>query len=247
MKYLQRQMSFFDKRWIFTVLFFTITTCLVQSQVLIALVLGDKLNSDKLAFGLNAGTNFAVSPELDSKNLLPALELGLFLDVRLNERFIVRPEIYFSRVYKMKGMDPTPYYPEYVLDEYEEYDVHLKRQMEYMGIGGIFCTRVIDYFYVDLGFDLQLLIRASDVLTGSHGTNKLELTHGFTKENNRIDPGLVGGISYRLRQGKGVSINARYRFGFTKYDYELPAHNNEGFYITASIPIKGVSKDKAKD
>jgi len=49
----------------------------VQSQVLISLLFGDKLNSDGLEFGLEGGLNFSKISGLEANKSLRALNLGL--------------------------------------------------------------------------------------------------------------------------------------------------------------------------
>ncbi len=219
---------------------FMLFTYAAQSQLLIALLFGDKLNSEKLGFGLNAGVNVPFTHEIDNSKTWPSLELGLFFDVRVHDNFIFRPEIYFNRVYKISGLSPYNV-ADFTLDDLSEYK--LQRQISSMGIGAISSTRVFKYLYFDFGLDGMLLTKAVDKFYIKEDVNSIELNHNFTKKVNRIDFGINAGFSYRLHQGKGVTITGRYRYAFGQYDYALPTHNLSGFYFTAGIPIKGQEKE----
>ncbi len=223
-----------------------------QSQVLIALLFGDKLNSDKLGFGMNVGTNFAVIPELNSAFQKPTLDLGLYFDVRLHPNFILRPEVYFTRSFQVNGMESYYLHDNLastgISGNIEDiYDAKLSRKLSYVGIGAISVSRIYKSFYFDFGPDALLLLNATDKEYGELENNGISFTHKYTKQMQRIDPGLVVGASYRFREGNGVAITARYRFGFARYNYNLPQHHSSGFYILAGIPIHGVGKDKEEE
>src|ERR1700744_2807672 len=63
----------------------------VKSQVLIALLFGDKLNSDKLEFGLTGGPNFS-SISNSSANVKSGLGLGLYFNFKLSDKWFFHPE-----------------------------------------------------------------------------------------------------------------------------------------------------------
>ncbi len=57
-----------------------------QSQVLISLILGDKLNKEGLEFGLEGGYNFAYITNFESHNRLSTFALGFYFDIRLKNQ-----------------------------------------------------------------------------------------------------------------------------------------------------------------
>ena len=63
-----------------------------RSQVLISLIFGDKLNSDKLEFGLsrrfNASNLSNVAGNPDTKSL-PGFHLGFYFDIKLQESLFI--------------------------------------------------------------------------------------------------------------------------------------------------------------
>ena len=63
-----------------------------NSQVIIALLFGDKLNSDKLEFGLAGGLSLSnVSNFYDTKTR-GSFNLGLYFNIKLDDRWYIRAE-----------------------------------------------------------------------------------------------------------------------------------------------------------
>ena len=57
-----------------------------HSQVLISLLLGDKLNSDKIEFGLDGGLNWSQIGNLDSNSSYRTFNLGFYFDILLDDK-----------------------------------------------------------------------------------------------------------------------------------------------------------------
>ena len=60
-----------------------------HSQVLISLLLGDKLNSDKIEFGLDGGVNWSQIGNLDSSSSYRTFNIGFYFDILLDEKWSV--------------------------------------------------------------------------------------------------------------------------------------------------------------
>ena len=58
-----------------------------NAQVLMSLIFGDKLNSDKIEFGLEGGFNFSNIEELDSSKRLSNFNLGFYFDIQLKDNW----------------------------------------------------------------------------------------------------------------------------------------------------------------
>ena len=61
----------------------------MQSQVLIALLLGDKLNTGKIEFGLDGGLNFATIDGMESNTWTRNFNLGFYFDIRMKEQWFL--------------------------------------------------------------------------------------------------------------------------------------------------------------
>ena len=56
-----------------------------NSQVLISLIFGDKLNSPGMEFGLEGGFNFSHIGGMESHNSLSAFNIGFYFDIRIKD------------------------------------------------------------------------------------------------------------------------------------------------------------------
>ena len=57
----------------------------LHSQVIISLLFGDELNSDKVRFGLDGGVNFSNLTGTGGSKFLENFNLGLYFDIQLKE------------------------------------------------------------------------------------------------------------------------------------------------------------------
>ncbi|MGA9239327.1 MAG: hypothetical protein WBV75_09695, partial [Robiginitalea sp.] len=70
---------------VFCSVFLLFCSYTVSSQVLISLIFGDKLNSDRIEFGLEGGFNFSQIGALDADKRLSSFNLGFYFDYRLKD------------------------------------------------------------------------------------------------------------------------------------------------------------------
>ena len=71
------------------ILLFLIGGYTAQSQVLISLLLGDKLNSDGLEFGLEGGINWTNISGMETKNFARKWNLGFYFDIRMKNQWFL--------------------------------------------------------------------------------------------------------------------------------------------------------------
>src|SRR4051812_11626713 len=80
-------------RWLQSIVVLTIclfTTVTTHSQVLISILFGDKLNTDKMTFGLmlgNGWNSLSGYPTVDAQS---NFNLGLFLTLKLKQRLFIQ-------------------------------------------------------------------------------------------------------------------------------------------------------------
>ncbi len=67
------------------ILLLIISVTAVQSQVLISLLFGDKLNSEKIKFGLDGGMSVSTISGIGSQKMLVNWDLGFYFDFMLNK------------------------------------------------------------------------------------------------------------------------------------------------------------------
>ena len=92
----------------FTVLL-VVCAFMAKGQVLISLLLGDKLNSGKIEFGLDGGINFPDIRGLDEGKLKANFNLGFYFDIKTkNPRWMVHTGVL---VKSNMGTSELPVYP----------------------------------------------------------------------------------------------------------------------------------------
>ncbi len=76
-----------------------------KSQVLIALVFGDKLNTPNIEFGLNVGANFTTLVNHPDAKYTTGINLGLYFNFKLSDHFYLHPELMFMNQMGSRGID----------------------------------------------------------------------------------------------------------------------------------------------
>jgi len=87
------------------VLMLTLTASLAHSQVLIALLFGDKLNSDSFQLGIQLAGNFQNVTGWEGTSSRFSLGFGIYGELKLTEKLSLQPEILFK---DPRGADGVP-------------------------------------------------------------------------------------------------------------------------------------------
>ena len=217
----------------------------VYPQVLMTLIFGDKLNSDKLEFGLEGGGNFSAISGLDTKKYFTDWNLGFYFDILLKEK---KPW-YFNTGVLVKSRVGA--------GKLTENDLHLLADSIWKAPGTY--NQKINYFLVPL----QIKYRKSHfygeggIMAGLMYKAWVEYTSdvpGFTsivqeynKELvNRIDLGAMVGTGYRFKGRTGWTVGIRYYQGFVNVFKDIPKTKNRSFFVKVNIPIGRSEKAQAK-
>ncbi len=67
-----------------------------QSQILISLLFGDKLNNEKLEFGLNVSGNFTTQSNIEGSKFGRGLAIGLFFDFKMSDHLVLASSLLFN-------------------------------------------------------------------------------------------------------------------------------------------------------
>ena len=142
-----------------TVTIFVLFHFVSQSQVLIALLFGDKLNSGKMEFGLMVGPTLTQISDVGGK-LKPGLALGLYFNIKLNDRIYLHPEALPKLSYGSKDV------PVYGLND-ERLDSlfatgSVIRTLKAIALPLLVRYRISGLFFVEGGPQIDLLTNATD-------------------------------------------------------------------------------------
>lgn len=219
-----------------------LTSYQANSQVLISLLFGDKLNSPNLEFGLEGGVSWSEINSLDANKSFTAFNIGLYFDIRANNNLWIYTGLLLKSNLGVSGLSEKD------LDSIEanHYDVEgdYTQQLNYF-ITPLFAKYKFDKnIYITLGPQFGLLknglvefeTEMDDVSTISKQTN--------TDELNRFDMGFSVGAGYTLMKGKGMSLGVRYYYGLLDVYKSVSGSNNSSLYLQANVRIGATKKEK---
>jgi len=147
---------------VFSILLFSITA---KSQVVISLLFGDKLNSEKISFGLLAGVGWNNLTGYKTSSWSPNLNLGLYLSFKLSDRVFLQ----FDAMAKYKlGAKKLPVYSlqDEALDSLFA-PGSVERDIKYLSLVTTLQYRFYKYFNLEIGPQISLRIKATDVFSVS--------------------------------------------------------------------------------
>src|SRR5689334_7572757 len=91
-------------------LLFAMTCMLVSSwasgQILISILLGDKLNSDKIEFGLDGGLAYTNIRALDQSDAARAFHLGFYFDIKMTQNLLFHTGVILKSTMGAAGLPP---------------------------------------------------------------------------------------------------------------------------------------------
>jgi hypothetical protein len=216
-----------------------------QSQVIISLIFGDKLNSDKIEFGLDGGVNFSNLHGLPGAKSMTGFNLGFYFDFKLkNPNWMVNTGVI---VKSPMGAEDLPVYSlnDAGLDSSFS-GGSVKRKIRYFNVPVLMKYQFKNHLYAKAGIQLGLLARAFDEFLNTV-QDKEDLSYTLKTRDNYhpLDAGLAFGVGYRLMKGNGMNIGLQYYLGLVDVviDDTSPNQFNRSLYLTAGIPIgKGKKK-----
>ena len=184
-----------------------------RAQVLVALILGDELNSGKIEFGLTTGLNASRIDGLEGGRAELTPYLGLYFDIKLSDRWYLHPETWPKCVL---GHDKLPAYAtgDSTLD-LQLQEATVERRIDCIPTLLMISRRVGRGTYIDAGPYATLVLGARDVFIRETADDQLEYTVKITDQVRTIDLGVGAGVRYKLSKGTGINIGVHYFRGFS--------------------------------
>jgi hypothetical protein len=220
-----------------------------NSQVLISLLFGDKLNSEKLKFGLDGGVNWSNITNLDPSNYKAHFNLGFYFDFLLKEntKWYLHTGVLVKSSMGPQGLNP------YTIGNSELDSLFtggkMSRKLSYFNVPILVRYQFKNMIYIEAGPNLGLLYKAYDIFYADV-KDKKDLTYELEVRDryNRIDVGVMGGVGFQVLKGTGYNFGMRYYYGLTELmkDNSGDPQRNSSFYLYASFPVGAGEKAKAK-
>ena len=223
----------------FTFLFFQPA----RSQILISILLGDKLNTGAIEFGLTGGFNRTYMFQTPNSKGLSHFNLGFYFDFKLNKD---KPWYVYTGVLVKSNMGASNIDP-YILgdDDLDSVmaDGYINRFANYFNVPITLKYRFKNNIFVLGGFQVALRYKARDEFTNTiYEKDDIVYKHETRDNYRRIDGGVTAGVGFKFRYGVMMNMGLRYYQGFTEvfrndfkqvYGYTL----NSSLYLFFEIPI----------
>jgi len=220
-----------------------------NSQVLISLLLGDKLNSDKLKFGLDGGVNFSNITNLDPSKYKAHFNLGFYFDLLLKKdtRWYLHTGVLVKSTMGPQGLNT------YMTGNADLDSLYpggtVERKLSYFNVPILARYKFKNELYIEAGPNLGLLYKAYDIFyTDLKIRDDLVYKLEVRDQYHRIDAGVMAGIGYSVLKGTGYNFGLRYYYGLTELLKENAgdSQKNSSIYLYASLPVGAGEKAKAK-
>lgn len=215
-----------------------------QSQVLIALLLGDKLNSGKVEFGLDGGWNYAQIGGMESNKWNRNWNLGFYFDIKMKDQWYLNTGVLVKSTLGIADLtendldflDATTYDPE---GEYSQ-------KLSYFLVPALARYKFDNHIYAEIGPQFGVRTRAHIEYTSDIDGNEARIREDNKDQTNWFDMGLSIGTGYRLLKGLGWTIGARYYYGFLDVYKDKSGSNNSSLFLKLNVPF-GLSMEKKQE
>jgi hypothetical protein len=217
-----------------------------NAQVLIALLLGDTLNTGKIEFGLDGGLNLNSMAGVQGSGSKSTWNLGFYFDIKLKDRqWMVHTGVL---VKSSMGADHIPVYAlnDSGLDSLFA-GGSVERKLSYFNVPIMIKYRTKGHFFAEAGVQLGLFYKGVDIFSNQVLDQPLTYKVNIEDQYHRLDAGLLVGVGYRLLKGNGINLGLRYYHGLADVaiDDAGPGQFNRSIYFTVGIPI-GAGKTAPK-
>jgi len=218
----------------------------IQSQVLIALLLGDKLNTGNIEFGLDGGFNYASISGLDTNNKLSEFNIGFYFDIKIKEPWYLNTGILMKStlgvddlsVDDLEFLNTTIY-----LDQNGEViEGDYSQKMNYFLLPVLAKYKFKSNLYAEAGLQFGWMYKSWVQFDSNIDGNSARIKENNKDVINWFDMGIAAGAGYRLLNGYGWTLGIRYYYGFMDVYKDKSGTKNSSLFLKLNIPI-GVSDD----
>lgn len=215
-----------------------------QSQVLISLLFGDKLNSEGLEFGLEGGMNFTNISGFEDTKSLGNFNLGFYFDIKMKEHLYLYTGVQVKSNFGMKNLSANDL--EFL--EAKTYDIEgkYKQKVSAFMVPILANYKFDNHIYVEIGPQLGLTYKGWVEFTSD--VDNVESVIKDYNDNllNWFNAGIAVGTGYKLMKGKGWTVGIRYYQGLTNdFKYKSGSiHNSLHFKVNIPIGAGKAKEDK---
>lgn len=226
----------------FIIILFLLIGYSLQSQVLIALLLGDKLNTGKIEFGLDGGVNWATVTNMDSNNWIRKGNIGFYFDFKMKkEPWYIHTGVLVKSTLGLKDLtnDDLQFLGATTYDAEGDYS----QMMSYFIVPAFARYKFKNNIYAEIGPQFGLMHKAWIEFNSDIDGNTAKVKEDNKDMINRIDMGIGAGVGYRLLKGLGWTIGVEYYYGLLNVYKDKSGTKNSSLFLKLNVPI-GASAEK---
>ena len=222
--------------------FFLLLPVTLNAQVLITILLGDALNTDKIEFGLIGGLNRSYINTISEAEGMNHFNLGFYF------HFLMKNNSYLSTGVLVKSNAGATGMPTYSLGN-EDFDAiyedgTLTKKISCFYVPILFHQRFNNNrWYIEAGPQLGLIHKPADIFEISTLGGESKFTLEVKDAYKYIDAGLLAGVGYKFKKEiKSMAVGINYYYGLVDVSENPDLKiRNSAVYFYMKIPI-GVGK-----
>lgn len=216
-----------------------------NSQVLISLLLGDKLNSDGLEFGLEGGFNWSTISAMSGKQSMDGFNLGFYFDIRIKNQYSLYTGVLVKGKLGIDNLKPDDL--EFLETSTYSEEGTYSQVINYFMVPALIKYNLKNRIYFELGPQVGLMHNAWVEYNAEPDSREARIKD-FNKEDiNRIDFGAIGGFGYKIKKTNGMTFGVKYYYGFTDVYKSRSGSNNESIFLKFNIPIGAGKAEEASE
>lgn len=227
----------------FTLLLLTSISLSARSQLIIALLFGDKLNTGTMEFGLVGGPVLSNLTNSNSE-YRSGFNLGLYFNIHPEKKFHIHLELTAKGSLGGENIKPYPVGNDSLNYLFENGSVErIIRSFNVVLMGRYTLS---PHFFLDAGIQPDLMFKSKDVFSSDVNGSELQYSIKLNEQINRLDFCLAGGLFYRFgTDRRSMGIGVRYVYGLTDVDkVHDGTQANTSWMATITIPV-GAGKSQA--
>lgn len=207
-----------------------------QSQIIVALLFGDKLNTGKMEFGLVAAPVLTNLTNTDGQTR-SGFNLGLYFNIRPDKKFFVHLELTAKGSLGAKNIAPYPTGNDSLDNLFK--DGSVERIIKAFNVTLMGRYTLSQHFYLDAGIQPDLMFKPKDIFKSTVNDNDLEYSVKLNDQITRLDFCVAGGLFYRFRPDRrSMGVGIRYVYGLTDINkMQAGTQANTAWMATITIPV----------